>query len=185
MSLWMDLHGCLFGDNKSVITSSTLPHSTLTKCHNALSYHCVREAIASNVMFFIHIDGIQNPLDALSKHLGHAKMWQLIQPLLFWKGETDIDAKQKARVLALIEGSDRMEAISYQNSYLYSTGLSNHATFGDGSHYSRMNIDLAVGRISLPSNIDIHEAFGDLNTFPDRTPHLFVDSQDCLSDLNM
>ena len=27
----------LFGDNRSVITSATLPHSTLTKCHNILA----------------------------------------------------------------------------------------------------------------------------------------------------
>ena len=28
-----------FGDNKSVITSSTIPHSMLNKCWKALSYH--------------------------------------------------------------------------------------------------------------------------------------------------
>ena len=108
----------LFGDNKSVITSSTLPHSTLSKCHNALSYHHVCEAIAAHVMFFIHISGIQNPSDALSKHLGHAKMWPLVQPLLFWKGETDQEAKEAGSVLPLIEGSDRIGSILVQNPYL-------------------------------------------------------------------
>ena len=34
----------LFGDNRSVVTSSTLPHSTLGKRHNILAYHRVREA---------------------------------------------------------------------------------------------------------------------------------------------
>ena len=29
----------LFGDNRSVVTSSTLPHSTLGKRHNVLAYH--------------------------------------------------------------------------------------------------------------------------------------------------
>jgi hypothetical protein len=29
----------MFGDNESVITSSTVPHSSLNKRHNALSYH--------------------------------------------------------------------------------------------------------------------------------------------------
>ena len=29
----------LFGDNESVITSSTIPHSSLSKRHNALAYH--------------------------------------------------------------------------------------------------------------------------------------------------
>jgi hypothetical protein len=31
----------MFGDNESVITSSTIPHSSLNKRHNALSYHRV------------------------------------------------------------------------------------------------------------------------------------------------
>ena len=33
----------MFGDNKSVVTSSTVPHSLLSKRHNILSYHRVRE----------------------------------------------------------------------------------------------------------------------------------------------
>ena len=34
----------LFGDNRSVVTSCTLPHSTLGKRHSILAYHRVREA---------------------------------------------------------------------------------------------------------------------------------------------
>ena len=37
----------LFGDNRSVVTSATLPHSTLTKHHNILAFHRGREAIAT------------------------------------------------------------------------------------------------------------------------------------------
>ena len=37
----------MFGDNKSVVTSSTIPQSILNKRHNMLSYHRVREAIAA------------------------------------------------------------------------------------------------------------------------------------------
>ena len=40
----------LFGDNRSVLTSSSLPHSTLGKRHNILAYHQVREAIASKIL---------------------------------------------------------------------------------------------------------------------------------------
>ena len=40
----------LFGDNKSVVTSSTIPHSTLGKRHNRLAYHQVRETIASKIL---------------------------------------------------------------------------------------------------------------------------------------
>ena len=78
----------LFGDNQSVLTSSTVPHSILSKRHNALAYHRVREAIAAGIAYFIKIDGTQNPADALSKFLPYTTWWPLIQPMLFWKGET-------------------------------------------------------------------------------------------------
>ena len=76
----------MFGDNKSVVTSSTLPQSALNKRHQALSYHRVREAIAAKVLQFHHIPGEINPADVLSKHCGWPQMWPLIQPLLFWQG---------------------------------------------------------------------------------------------------
>ena len=40
----------LFGDNKSVVTSSTIPHSTLGKWWNALSYHYCHEAVAAGIV---------------------------------------------------------------------------------------------------------------------------------------
>ena len=78
----------LFGDNESVITSSTIPHSSLSKRHNALAYHRVREAIAAKIIKFYHINGKDNPADVLSKHCGHPQMWPHVQPLLFYSGET-------------------------------------------------------------------------------------------------
>ena len=78
----------LFSDNQSVITSSTVPHSTLSKRHNALAYHRVREAVAAGVIYFIKIEGVQNPADALRKFLPYVTWWPLIQPMLYWKGDT-------------------------------------------------------------------------------------------------
>ena len=43
----------LFGDNRSVITSATLPHSTLTNCHSILAFHRVSEAIAAKNGFLL------------------------------------------------------------------------------------------------------------------------------------
>ena len=88
MGIPLDGPAWLFGDNQSVITSSTIPHSNLNKRHNALSYHRVREAIAAKVLYFIHVDGKTNPSDIMTKFLGWTKFWPLIQPFLFWKGET-------------------------------------------------------------------------------------------------
>ena len=88
MGIPLDGPAWMFGDNQSVITSSTLPHSRLNKRHNALSYHRVREAIASGVMYFIYIKSEHNPADALTKFLNGEKLRKCIEPLLFWKGET-------------------------------------------------------------------------------------------------
>ena len=61
----------LFGDNRSVVTSSTLPHSTLGKRHNILAYHRVREAIASKILAYHWIRTGYNLSDILSKHWDH------------------------------------------------------------------------------------------------------------------
>ena len=58
----------LFGDNRSVVTSATLPHSTLTKRRNVLAFHRVREAIAAKLMVFHWIQSAYNLSDMLSKH---------------------------------------------------------------------------------------------------------------------
>ena len=79
----------LFGDNESVVKSCTVPHSALKKRHNALAYHRVREAIAAKILAFIHIPGVLNPADILSKHWGHCQVWPVLRPLLFWHGDTN------------------------------------------------------------------------------------------------
>jgi hypothetical protein len=94
MGIPIDGKSWLFGDNQSVITSSTIPKSTLNKRHNALSYHRVRECIAMGIINFLHVDGKNNPSDVLTKFLPYSKLQPLIQPLLFWKGETMVDATQ-------------------------------------------------------------------------------------------
>jgi hypothetical protein len=78
----------MFGDNKSVVDSSTKIHSKLHKRHTALSFHRVREAVAAKVIGFFHLEGKRNPADVLSKHWGYAAVWPFLQPLLFWKGDT-------------------------------------------------------------------------------------------------
>ena len=84
------LDGCswLFGDNKSVVTSSTIPHSSLSKRWNALSYHKVRESIASGWLRFEHIPGTENPADILAKPLPWHMLKVFVEPLPLWKGDT-------------------------------------------------------------------------------------------------
>ena len=77
----------MFGDNNSVVTSSTLPRSVLKKRHQLLAYHRVREAIASRILRFHHIPGTENPADVLTKNLSHSVAWLLIKLFLFWAGD--------------------------------------------------------------------------------------------------
>jgi hypothetical protein len=57
----------MFGDNKLVVNSSMELHAKLHKRHTMLSFHRVREAIASGIVGFYFIPGEINPADILSK----------------------------------------------------------------------------------------------------------------------
>ena len=96
----------MFGDNQSVITSSTILQSTLNKRHNALSYHRICEALAAGIIVFMHVEGRLNPSDIVTKYLGWSKFWPLIQPLLFWKGETQTDYGTKPLAVTIKEIKD-------------------------------------------------------------------------------
>jgi hypothetical protein len=78
----------MFGDNESVVNSSSIPHAKLHKRHTALSFHRVREVVASKYIGFHFLPGACNPADILSKHYSYAANWHLLQCLLFWQGDT-------------------------------------------------------------------------------------------------
>jgi hypothetical protein len=79
----------LFGDNGSVVTGGSVPHSPLKKRHHALSYHYTREAVASKALDFQFIPGHLNPADILSKHWGYQQVWaSALRHTLFWTGDT-------------------------------------------------------------------------------------------------
>ena len=88
--LGVEVHGPtrVFGDNGSVITSGSIPHSPLKKRHHALAYHYTREAVASGMIELHHIPSEKNPADILSKHWGYQQVWPNLQAILFWRGDT-------------------------------------------------------------------------------------------------
>ena len=88
LSVLLDRPSWLFGNNKSVITSSTIPHSSLSKPWNALSYHKGCKAIVADIVHFEFISGAENPADILTKALPWYKACVHVEPLQFWKGET-------------------------------------------------------------------------------------------------
>jgi hypothetical protein len=78
----------IFGDNRTVVDSSVVPHAKLHKRHNALSFHRVREAVAAKIVDIYHLSGEYNPADILSKHWGYQTIWRILQPILFFQGDT-------------------------------------------------------------------------------------------------
>ena len=78
----------IFGDNKSMIDSASIPHAKLHKRHTALSWHRVREAMAAGIASIYHVRSESNPADILSKHWGYSQIWGVLKPILFWKGDT-------------------------------------------------------------------------------------------------
>ena len=92
----VDGSSMMFGDNMSVVDSSSMPHSKLHKRHHALSFHKTREAIAGKICKYFHVRSEQNPADILSKHWDLQSVWGCLQPLLFWQGDTD-DIPEKSK----------------------------------------------------------------------------------------
>ena len=78
----------MFGDNQSVVNSSSHPVAKLSKRHTMLSFHRVRAAVASGMVKFHFIHGKENPADILSKHWSYNDVWKLLKPILFWQGDT-------------------------------------------------------------------------------------------------
>ena len=85
----------MFGDNGSVFSSASIPPAKLQKCHVALSFHIFREAITEGIMTFTFLAEKDNPAGILSKQWGYQQVLKLLQPILFWRGDTmDIISNQ-------------------------------------------------------------------------------------------
>jgi hypothetical protein len=78
MGIPIDGPSWMFRDNQSLITSSTIPESTLNKRQNALF-------IAANITYFIRVEGKYNPSDLLTKILSWTNFWPLINLFFFGK----------------------------------------------------------------------------------------------------
>ena len=114
----------MFGDNKSVVNSSSIPHSKLHKRHATILFHWVWEAVSSDMLAFHYIPGEINPADILSKHWGYQQVWCTLQPLLFGKvtqlNSSSLMSKACPWVVAIghILGSILHEARSHSSSCL-------------------------------------------------------------------
>lgn len=68
----------VFGDNAAMIDSARLPFSKLHKRHHILTYHHVRNIIASGIISLSHLRSSHNPSNIMSKHYSYSSAKQLL-----------------------------------------------------------------------------------------------------------
>jgi hypothetical protein len=72
-----------FMDNTRVVTQFTKPEYTLTKKHNSIAYHKVRESVAMGVQRVCFEKGCENQADCLKKSLPAYKLKQCMSKCLY------------------------------------------------------------------------------------------------------
>ena len=89
----------LFGDNISMVTNTSLPHSTLKKRQSANNYHRVREAVAAGIVSIVHCDTKYNLADMGTKALNGQVHQFLLQnqnfPPVSTAGECQLDRPEQ------------------------------------------------------------------------------------------
>jgi hypothetical protein len=73
----------VYGNNKSAITNSTQPESTLQKKSNSICYHAVRESVAMGETLLTHVLTGYNLADLLTKPLFGKKHQRLVHDILY------------------------------------------------------------------------------------------------------
>jgi hypothetical protein len=73
----------IFANNKSQVTSSTIPESTLKKKCNSNCYHEVRESVAMGESLITHINSGDNLSDLMTKVTRGSKRRQLVGNILY------------------------------------------------------------------------------------------------------
>ena len=68
----------MFGDNESVVKSTTIPNSSLKRKSLLLAFHTIREAIVANIINLFHMPGKENPVDCLAKFI-HGDEWSRLE----------------------------------------------------------------------------------------------------------
>ena len=69
MGIPVDLPAYVFGDNQSVLSNSSKPHSVLKKKSSSIAYHFVREGVAKNEWRTTYLSTHLNPADMCTKSL--------------------------------------------------------------------------------------------------------------------
>jgi hypothetical protein len=73
----------IFTDNKSQVTNTTIPESTLKKKCNSICYHAVQESVAMDESLITHINSEDNLSDLMTKVTRGGKRHQLVGNILY------------------------------------------------------------------------------------------------------
>jgi hypothetical protein len=76
-------------DNLGVVKNTSIPESTLTKKHNSINYHIVREAAAMGMIRVGKEDTETNLADVLTKMLSLPRREKLLKALVYLKQEKE------------------------------------------------------------------------------------------------
>ena len=73
----------VYCDNQGVVKNTSIPESTLSKKHNSINYHVVREAAAAGILRVGKEDTETNLADALTKLLAYSRKSDLLGQVLW------------------------------------------------------------------------------------------------------
>ena len=73
----------VFCDNNGVVQNTSIPESTLSKKHNAINYHIIREAVAAGIIRVGKEDTTANIADVFTKLVPFSRKYQLLSPFLW------------------------------------------------------------------------------------------------------
>jgi hypothetical protein len=73
----------VYCDNQGVVKNVTIPESVLSKKHNTINYHAVREAVAANILRVAKEESSTNLADLLTKPLTEQCRVTLLRSILY------------------------------------------------------------------------------------------------------
>ncbi|KAL7545122.1 hypothetical protein ACHAWF_008480 [Thalassiosira exigua] len=73
----------LFCNNQGVVKNTHIPESMISKKHNSVNYHIVREAVAAGILRVAKEDTVSNLADALTKLQTYDRKRELLGNLLY------------------------------------------------------------------------------------------------------
>ena len=70
-------------DNQGVVKNTSIPESTLSKKHNSINYHIIRESVAAGIMRVGKEDTKTNIADAATKLQPYSTKMELLGQILY------------------------------------------------------------------------------------------------------